>query len=136
MCESMSPKNVVRLFVEISVGELFDRLVILEIKSQKVQNQLVEKELMSQLDDLRKKVQEQNLGSSELEKLVEKLKKCNEQLWLLEDRIRVLERRKKFDAEFVNIAREIYRYNDMRYSVKNEINQLTHSSNREYKFYS
>ncbi len=125
-----------RILIEISVGELFDRVTILEIKLRKTQDALIKNDLLSQLEHLRSIINEHNFTSPELEQLVNMLVGCNQSLWLLEDKIRVLQRRGEFQDEFVSTAQAISEQNDLRFALKRQINYLFGSPVAEYKIYS
>lgn len=119
----------------ISVGELLDKISILEIKSEKVKdnNKLVNINL--ELTILRN-VADQSLGDYEnLEKRISELKLINLKLWDIEDKIRVEEKNKNFDDDFIFLARSVYITNDKRFDVKNKINNEFGSIIKEEKSY-
>src|SRR5262245_54289159 len=110
--------------VEVSPGELLDKISILEIKLERIADEgslaLVRRELASLAA-----VRAQALpDSTALHSLTSDLKRANERLWELEDSIRECERAQRFDADFVELARSIYRTNDRRAAVKRQINEL------------
>ena len=130
-------KNI-KVLVEISVGDLFDKISILEIKQERIKDEEklrnIEKELNSLLDTCN----EINLKYEETDKIVDlymELKKINENLWEIEDKIRELEFKKDFGEEFVSLAREVYYKNDSRCKIKKEINILLNSNLVEEKAY-
>ena len=119
--------------VEVSLGELIDKISILEIKTEKIQDptkvKLAEAErrsLQNQLDTLKLEGAETYL---------KRLKEVNLKLWDIEDGIRRLETRKDFGAQFIELARAVYRTNDQRFVIKDEINQHFGSRLREVKSY-
>jgi len=114
--------------VPISVGELIDKITILEIKLMYTDNEYVQKEL-EHLNQIK-----MTLTQYILEHEV-KLKKINEKLWRVEDKIREKEKLKEFDDEFISLAREVYKTNDERARIKKEINEITNSNFREIKLY-
>ena len=123
--------------VEISIGELFDKLTILEIKMEKIKNN-------SQLENIRKEWDILNdksmsilsiFADQSLFKKIYKLEEINRQLWDIEDWIRDCEREKRFDAEFIQLARSVYVTNDQRSEVKKLINNTTGSDLVEEKSY-
>ena len=119
----------------ISVGELLDKISILEIKSEKVKdnNKLVNINL--ELTILRS-VADQSLGDYEnLEKRISELKLINSELWDIEDKIRIEEKNKNFDDDFIFLARSVYITNDKRFDVKNKINNEFGSIIKEEKSY-
>ena len=119
----------------ISVGELLDKISILEIKSEKVKdnNKLVNINL--ELTILRN-VADQSLGDYEnLERRISELKLINSELWDIEDKIRIEEKNKNFDDDFIFLARSVYITNDKRFDVKNKINNEFGSIIKEEKSY-
>ena len=117
-----------KITVPISVGELLDKISILEIKSLFTNNEYVIKEL----DELNKI--KSTLTQYTLQYEVE-LKKVNEKLWKIEDRLRELEEEYRFDDEFISLARQVYITNDKRAEIKRKINEETNSSYKEIKLY-
>jgi len=117
-----------KITVPISVGELIDKITILQIKSMFTDNEYVAKEL-EQLNQIKS-----TLTQYTLEYEIE-LKKVNEKLWKIEDKIREKEKLKEFDDEFIKLARQIYITNDQRANIKNKINQETNSFYREVKVF-
>lgn len=120
--------------VRISVGELIDKLSILEIKKNKVEdaNKLV---FINNEHTLLLKKSETFFSDTKIRDLYQELLTVNSDLWLIEDRIRILESLKKFDDEFIDLARKVYFTNDKRFYIKNKINELTNSEIREIKNY-
>lgn len=125
------------MFVEISTGELFDKVSILEIKLKKIQNLDQIKNIQKEFDSLNLLVVEtvEKFGDK-LHNLYLKLFSVNNDLWKIEDRIRELEKEKLFDKEFISVARSVYIKNDLRAKIKREINDLTNSNFVEEKSYS
>ena len=124
--------------VEISIGELFDKLTILEIKIDKINDpaklENITKE-WSALND--KSVNVLSIfADSDLFKKIDQLKIVNEELWWVEDNIRENEKQQIFDKEFVELARSVYKLNDERSEIKRQINLLTKSNIIEEKSYS
>ena len=124
--------------IEISNGELIDKLTILEIKLEKVIDKKASANILNEWEILNEKV---NLlfsihSSQELFKAQNDLEEINRQLWWVEDSIRENEKQGVFDKEFVELARSVYKLNDKRFKLKNKINKLTHSELREEKLYS
>ena len=117
-----------KITIPVSVGELLDKITILEIKSMFTDNEYVLKEL----EDL-------NTIKSTLTQFVleyeYELKKVNEKLWKIEDKIREKEKNQEFDEEFIDLARSVYKTNDERAKIKKEINELTNSKYKEIKLY-
>lgn len=116
------------IYAPISVGELIDKITILEIKSLFKQCEFIETELKQ----LRK------IKSTLTQPLIEhemKLRRINERLWKIEDKLRKKEHLKEFDSEFIELARQVYITNDERASIKKEINEITNSELMEIKIY-
>ena len=122
------------IYVPVSVGELIDKLSILHVKKIKISNEekltLVNKEF-----ELLYNLSSVHLDSTEIESLYHQLCDINEKLWDVEDKLRVLETEKRFEEEFVDLARKVYFTNDERFRLKNEINLITDSEIREVKEY-
>jgi hypothetical protein len=120
----------------VSLGELIDKITILEIKKEKIKDQNKISFVICELSELNKTLKELNLGSKDLLlKLKEKLKVVNSELWDIEDRIRDKEKEGKFDQDFIELARSVYLKNDLRFEYKNEINISYKSGIREIKSY-
>jgi len=119
--------------IEVSIGELVDKLSILAIKLQKISNPDKIVNIKKEYDILLEATQELgiSLDSDEYLRLVE----VNLQLWEIEDRIRIKESNKEFDAEFISLARSVYFRNDDRSDVKREINLRYNSELIEEKEY-
>ena len=124
-----------KILSEISAGELLDKITILEIKIDKIKNEDDKKEVLKEYKSL-KKVQEDNIEfNEEIKKLYNDLKQTNSKLWEIEDKLRVFEKEKKFDNEFIKLARGVYFNNDDRSKIKLKINKLLKSNIREVKQY-
>ena len=114
--------------IPISVGELLDKISILSIKSQYTSNTYVHKELQ----DLIKIAQEHQVYDAPY---VSQLLSVNRKLWKIEDDLRVLEKLKTFNEEFIELARSVYITNDLRASIKKQINEKYNSTYQEVKCY-
>jgi hypothetical protein len=119
--------------VEISDGELVDKLTILEIKLSKVSSYAADKKyfIKNEHDILKPLVNELGID----EELVQSLRLVNCLLWETEDKIRKKEESQDFDEEFIHLARSVYKNNDRRFQIKKEINALTSSNVQEQKLY-
>ena len=120
------------IHVPVSLGELIDKITILEIKKQHMkgkQQQNVEKELESLKLVLKSKNLDININ------LVDKLKTINNNLWEIEDQIRLKESKQEFNQEFIELARSVYKQNDQRSFIKREINKQYNSDLIEEKSY-
>ena len=124
-----------KILSEISAGELLDKITILEIKIDKIKNEDDKKEVLKEYKSL-KKIQEDNIEfNQEIKKLYNDLKQTNSKLWEIEDKLRIFEKEKKFDNEFIKLARGVYFNNDERSKIKLKINKLLKSNIREIKQY-
>lgn len=120
--------------VPVSVGELIDKLSILQVKKTKVKN--TEKlEYIKKEFELLYNLSAEYLNDMTIENLYHDLVNTNSNLWEIEDRLRVLELESKFEGEFIDLARKVYFTNDKRFELKNEINSITSSEIREVKEY-
>ena len=121
------------VFAPISVGELIDKIVILEIKAARITDPAKVGEVSNELNLLN----QIDYGSAEcrqkIKALKEELGRINEALWEIEDRIRDCERRRDFGPEFVKLARAVYITNDRRAALKRRINDVSGSTIREIK---
>jgi hypothetical protein len=117
-----------KIEIPISVGELLDKITILEIKAFLTDNEYVHKEL-KELNKIKSTLTQYTL-QYEVD-----LKKVNERLWKVEDQIREKEKLKEFDNEFIELARSVYKTNDERAKIKKQINELCNSEYKEVKLY-
>lgn len=117
-----------KITIPISVGELLDKISILQIKYQKTSSEYVEKEL----DELINSAVSYKVYDASL---IYKLKSVNKKLWIVEDEIRKFEESKNFDETFIELARSVYQLNDERSKIKKEINELYDSEFKEVKIY-
>ena len=122
-----------KILAEISAGELIDKITILEIKEEKIENseklEHVKKELFS-LNEISKKMIAETAG---IKSLVEKLKIVNRKLWDIENGKRLAEKNNDFGKNFIELARSVYKTNDERSKIKLEINNLLGSNIKEVK---
>ena len=124
-----------KVSVPISLGELLDKISILEIKNKKILNESKILNIKKELNSLNKVLDELNVNLSESNMLYNKLYKINLTLWEIEDSIRVLEKNEDFGEKFIKLARAVYITNDQRFEVKNDINKLFNSEYVEEKSY-
>ena len=124
------------ILVEISPGELIDKLTILEIKSERITDAAKLANVRRELKSLRDCSTRFLEPSTDLEKLASCLRSMNERLWEIEDKLRDCERRRDFGPQFVELARSVYRNNDERAALKRCINELFGSLLLEEKSYS
>ena len=124
-----------KILSEISAGELLDKITILEIKIDKIKNDDDKKQVLKEYKSL-KKIQEDNIEfNKEIKKLYNDLKQTNSNLWEIEDKLRIFEKEKKFDKDFIELARGVYFNNDDRSKIKLKINKILKSNIREIKQY-
>ena len=130
----MSDKSK-KILSEISPGELLDKIGILEIKLEKVKDKNALKEIKKEYDIL-KKIQNSSIQSTdEIRNLFKSLKSINTVLWDVEDKLRIHEKDKVFDENFIELARKVYINNDQRAKEKLKINEILGSNIREVKQY-
>ena len=119
----------------ISVGELFDKISILEIKNVKIKDKNKLIHVKNELKLLKNIVRKKNINKKNISKIIDQLKNINIRLWNVEDKLRVYEKNKSFKSEFIALARKVYFMNDKRAKLKNEINVHTKSQINEVKSY-
>ena len=124
-----------KILIQTSAGELVDKLTILEIKKEKIKDPkklgVIEKEYFSLENSFKDKIK----LNSQIQELRNKLKKINQELWNIEDDIRLAEKNNNFNEKFIELARSVYKCNDKRAKIKLEINILTKSDITEIKQY-
>ncbi len=124
------------LLVPISVGELFDKISILELKERAISDPARRGNVIRERRALEAVRRREIASTPELEALYAQLVAVNRALWEVEDQLRAYERDGAFDADFVELARRVYRDNDRRATIKRQINKLTGSDIVEEKSYS
>ena len=128
-------KKMDKILAEISAGELIDKITILEIKKEKISNKekLIEvnKELISLNETLKKSIN----NESKISSFKNDLKNINLKLWDIEDGKRSAEKSNKFDEKFIELARNVYKFNDERAKIKLAINNALGSNIKEVKSY-
>ena len=122
--------------VEVSVGELIDKLTILEIKTERIDDPGKLANLRAELDALYSARDAHVEPSPELDALTGELKAINEALWDIENGVREHERSREFNSRFIELVRAVYLNNDKRSAIKRRINALTGSRLVEEKLYS
>tara|TARA_B100001123_G_C14920643_1_gene871621 strand:- start:66 stop:455 length:390 start_codon:yes stop_codon:yes gene_type:complete len=124
-----------KILVEVSVGELLDKISILEIKKLKISDEeslkFIEKEYLVLKEQLDHNIKSDN----KINELFRSLKDINLKLWNIEDKKRMCEKNSDFGDEFIKFSRDIHFLNDERSKVKLEINKYTNSKIREIKMY-
>lgn len=123
------------LHVPVAPGEFLDKMAILEIKAERIADGAKLANVKRELELLRSTWAASPLAMRDVSALTTDLKRVNEALWEIEDRIRELEAVQRFDAEFISLARSVYRTNDRRAAIKREINVALGSDILEEKSY-
>lgn len=121
------------VLVPVSVGELLDKVTILQIKCERIPDPAKLANIKKELSALMSTCEQHSINVAH--PLVSDLKKINESLWVIEDDIRDKERAKEFDAKFIELARAVYVTNDQRFQVKSKINKEMGSAYAEEKSY-
>ena len=124
-----------KILVEVSVGELLDKISILEIKQEKIKDSEKLKFINEEHAILKDQLNNNIKSDQKLNELFEKLKKINAKLWIIEDDKRQCEKDKDFTEKFIKLSRDVHFLNDERAKIKLEINNLTGSKIREIKEY-
>ena len=124
-----------KIIVEVSIGELFDKISILEIKQEKIKDleklKFIKNEHSILKDQLKKNVE----SDDKLNHLYQSLKEINAKLWIIEDDKRQCEKDKDFGEKFIKLSRDVHFLNDDRAKIKLKINNLTGSAIKEIKEY-
>lgn len=119
-------------YIPVSVGELFDKYTILQIKLSKINEQAKLEHIQTELFYLQKQIDRY----CDNEDFIDELRRVNEELWDIEDNIRELESKQTFNNRFIDYARKVYFTNDRRSEIKKRINEHYHSTIHEVKSYS
>ncbi len=124
-----------KILAEISAGEFFDKLSILEIKLNKIKDLVLLNEVKKEYEILNETKNKNINFSKEIEILYKDLKETNEKLWKIEDEIRLCEKNSDFKDKFIQLSRDVYFTNDKRSKTKSEINKILGSNIKEVKQY-
>ena len=128
------------ILAPVSVGEIFDKLSILQIKEKKISDPIKLSNVKIEIKELNKSIISLDIYDKSSQEVLDALKtelyETNFKLWGIEDALRELESQKKFEQEFISLARQVYITNDKRAEIKKEINRLTGSDIVEEKHYS
>ena len=128
-------KKSKKILSEISAGELLDKISILEIKLEKIENKNSQEEIKKEYKIL-KEIQNSSIKYEDrIKNLINSIKEVNIKLWDAEDKLRICEKNKDFGKSFIELAREIYFNNDKRSKIKSEINKILGSNIKEVKQY-
>ena len=122
-----------KIFAEISAGELIDKITILEIKNLKITDKEKLKEVNKELISLNKTLNDVIKIDEKIIQFKEELKNTNLKLWDIENSKRSAEKNNKFDSEFIKLARDVYKLNDLRAKIKLNINIFLGSNLKEVK---
>ena len=124
-----------KILVEVSVGELFDKISILEIKKDKIKDKEKLKFIIDEYNVLKEQMVNKVKFDKKLSSLFDNLKDINSKLWVIEDDKRLCEKNSDFGEKFIKLSRDIHFLNDKRASIKLEINNQTGSKIKEIKEY-
>ena len=124
-----------KILSEVSAGELLDKISILEIKLEKINDKNNQIELKKEYKILKENQNSTIKLEGKIEDLFKSLKNINFKLWNIEDRLRICEKNKDFGKEFIELAREVYFNNDKRSKIKSDINKTLGSNIVEIKQY-
>ncbi len=124
-----------KILTEISAGELFDKITILEIKKANISNKEKLNEIDKELSSLNATVKKFIPDQTKIQKYVNELKNINLKLWSIEDGKRAAEKNKDFGKKFIELARNVYKFNDERAKIKLAINTTLGSNIKEVKSY-
>ena len=124
-----------KILVEVSVGELLDKISILEIKKDKIKDPEKLEYISDELSLLREEFENNIKSDSKIDKLYQSLKIINARLWTIEDDKRKCEKEKDFTENFIKLSRDVHILNDDRAKIKLEINNHTGSKIKEIKEY-
>ena len=124
-----------KILVEVSVGELLDKISILEIKKEKIKDNDKLKFINEEYKILKSEFDKNVKSDDRLKKLFEVLKEINSRLWVIEDDKRLCEKNSDFGEQFIKLSRDVHLLNDNRAKLKLEINNYTGSKIKEIKEY-
>jgi len=124
-----------KIIVEVSIGELLDKISILEIKKEKIKDPEKLKFISDEHSVLKDQLDKNVKTDEKLESLFQSLKEINSKLWVIEDNKRQCEKEKDFTEKFIKLSRDVHFLNDDRAKIKLEINNITGSKIKEIKEY-
>ena len=124
-----------KILVEVSVGELLDKISILEIKQEKIKDTESLKFIKDEYKVLKSELDKNIKTDEKLKNLFNSLKEINSKLWIIEDDKRMCEKNKDFGEKFIKLSRDVHFLNDNRAKIKLEINNHTGSKIKEIKEY-
>jgi len=123
------------ILVEVSVGELLDKISILEIKKEKIKDSEKLKFINDEYEVLKDQLDKNVKSDEKIDKLFQSLKEINAKLWIIEDDKRLCEKNSDFSEKFIKLSRDVHFLNDDRGKIKLEINHHTGSKIKEIKKY-
>ena len=124
-----------KILVEVSAGELLDKISILEIKKDKIKDPKKLEYILDELSILKKEFESNIKSDVKLDQLYQSLKIINARLWVIEDDKRKCEKEKDFTENFIKLSRDVHILNDDRAKIKLKINDYTGSKIKEIKEY-
>jgi len=124
-----------KIDIPISCGELVDKLTILQIKKIKIKEKIKLEQVNKEYEYLMKTYSGILKKFPNLNEMHDRLYQINLNLWEIEDKVRMCEKNDKFDQSFIDLARNVYQTNDLRFTIKNEINEYLNSDIKEQKSY-
>ena len=124
-----------KIIVEVSIGELIDKISILEIKLEKIKDSEKLKYISNEHSILKDQLDKNVKSDDKINKLFKSLKEINLKLWIIEDEKRLCEKDKNFGEQFIKLSRDVHFLNDDRAKIKLEINNYTGSTIKEIKEY-
>ncbi|ARJ49550.1 DUF6165 family protein [Candidatus Pelagibacter sp. RS40] len=124
-----------KILVEVSVGELLDKISILEIKKEKIKDSEKLKFINDEYNVLKDQFNKYVKSDEKIDKLFKSLKEINSKLWVIEDDKRLCEKNSDFGEEFIKLSRDVHFLNDERAKIKLEMNNHTGSKIKEIKEY-
>ena len=124
-----------KILVEVSIGELLDKISILDIKKDKIKDETKLEHILNEYKILKEEYDNKVKNDDKLSKLYTSLKEINSKLWVIEDEKRLCEKNADFGEEFIKLSRDVHFLNDERAKIKLEINIHTGSKIKEIKEY-
>ena len=124
-----------KILVEVSIGELLDKISILDIKKDKIKDETKLEHILNEYKILKEEYDNKVKNDDELLRLYTSLKEINSKLWVIEDEKRLCEKNADFGDEFIKLSRDVHFLNDERAKIKLEINIHTGSKIKEIKEY-
>tara|TARA_Y100000817_G_C16760274_1_gene501317 strand:- start:513 stop:902 length:390 start_codon:yes stop_codon:yes gene_type:complete len=124
-----------KILIEVSTGELLDKISILEIKKEKISDSALLEIINLEYSILKNESDKKVKKDQKIDELYKKLKKTNEKLWIIEDDKRLCEKNSDFGEKFIELSRNVHFLNDERAKIKLEINNYSKSTIKEVKKY-